>query len=140
LLSELEKSLVTLDGLLPQVQIQANVFCDPRMQSHVTALYADLVQYYHAMLKFYEEGRVKRMWNSFIRPFSLRFGEIAEKVNIRSRVISDLAAALSQQRQEEIAILSQQRQEETKALLRQLCNAIPALQKDLACKSLVIRS
>jgi hypothetical protein len=101
------------------------------MQSHVTALYADLVQYYHAMLKFYEEGRVKRMWNSFIQPFSLRFGEIAEKVNVRSRVISDLAAALSQQRQEEIASLSQQRQEETIAMIRQLC-------KDVACKSLIL--
>jgi hypothetical protein len=117
---------VILDGLLPRVQIQANVFRDPVMQSHVTALYADLVQYYHAMLKFYEEGRMKRMWKSFIQPFSLRFGEIAESVNLRSRLISDLAAALSQQRQEE-----------TEALLRKLCNAIPALQKDLACKSLV---
>jgi hypothetical protein len=97
------------------------------MQSHVTALYTDLVQYYHAMLKFYEEGRMKRMWKSFIQPFSLRFGEIAESVNVRSRLISDLAAALSQQRQEE-----------TEALIRKLCNAIPALQKDLACKSLVI--
>jgi hypothetical protein len=106
---------VILDGLLPRVQIQANVFRDPGLQSHVTALYTDLVQYYHAMLKFYEEGRMKRMWKLFIQPFSLRFGEIA-----------DLAAALSQQRQEE-----------TEALLRKLCNAIPALQKDLACKSLV---
>jgi hypothetical protein len=127
LLSELAKSLEILDGLLPRVQIQANVFRDPGMQSHVTALYADLVQYYHAMLKFYEEGRMKRMWKSFIQPFSLRFGEIAERVNVRSRVISDLAATLSQQRQEE-----------QDALIRKLCDAMPALQRDLAGRSQII--
>lgn len=120
---ELTKSFATLNGLLPRVQIQANVFDDPRMQNHVEVLYADIVRYYHAMLQFYEEGRAKRIWKLFIQPFTLRFGDIAERVRVQSQAIVELAAALSQERQQE-----------TEALIRQTQNTLMEVRKELACK------
>jgi hypothetical protein len=123
LLAELAKSFATLNGLLPRVQIQANVFDDPRMQYCVEMLYADIIRYFHAMLRFYEEGRAKRIWKSFVQPFSLRFGDIAERVNMQSRVISGLAAALSQERQQK-----------SEALLRQTHDVLLDMRRDLACK------
>jgi hypothetical protein len=112
-----------LNGLLPRVQIQANVFDDPRMQYCVQMLYADIIRYFHAMFRFYEEGRAKRIWKSFVQPFSLRFDDIAERVDMQSRVISGLAAALSQERQQK-----------SEALIRQTHDVLLDMRRDLAGK------
>jgi hypothetical protein len=111
LLGELTKAFVKLNGLLPRVQIQADVFNNTLMQHLVEMLYADIVRFYHAMLQFYEEGRAIRIWKSFVKPFSLRFAGIVESIDLQSRMISELAAAYSQQRQQEdISKLTQQMQ------------------------------
>lgn len=110
-MSELTKAFVKLNGLLPQAQIQADLFKTVLMQQFVEMLYAEIVRFYHATLKFYEEGRAMRIWKSFIKPFSLRFAGITESIDVLSRMISELAAAHAQQRQQEgIAVLTRQMQ------------------------------
>lgn len=91
------------------------------MRQHVETLYAEIIRYYHEMLRFDEEGRAMRISTSFIKPFSLRFADIAERVSARSRETSELAA-----------VLSQQQQQETQALLQQTHSVLPEVRKELA--------
>ncbi|CZR55629.1 uncharacterized protein PAC_05517 [Phialocephala subalpina] len=90
------------------------------MQSHVEDLYSEIISFFDRASKWYKDGKFMHMLKSFTNPYSLRFKDLVDRIDEKTRRIDNLAATLAQAELRRMHILlesSKKGQEETHKLL-----------------------
>lgn len=86
--------MAEISDILPRTDRYLAIYNSPVLAQKAETLFALIIQHYHAMLKFYREGKLKHAWKSFIQPYSMRFKALKEEIDQCSRSI-DLYALTS---------------------------------------------
>src|ERR1700712_2344862 len=105
--------------VLPRVDFQIELYRTDLMERHVEALYAEITAFFDRASKWYRDGKVMHMLKSFTNPYSLRFKDLVDRIDERTRRIDSLAATLAQAELRRMHILmesSKRGQEETHQL------------------------
>ena len=85
--------------MLPQIEIQLDLYEEPLMQQAAEKVYGSFIELFHEMVKFYEESPLKHAWKSFGQPLSVRFTPLIEAINEQSRFMRQFAITLAQREQ-----------------------------------------
>ena len=93
LLAQLAKSLDELANVLPQLEIDVDLFNAPDIQWAAESIYGSIVRLFDEMLKFYQESRAKHVLKSLTKPYSVRFQDVVEDVRSKSYLFERLASA-----------------------------------------------
>ena len=99
LLTGLAKTLTKVSGVLPQIEIQLDLYSELLMQLAAEKIYGSLIELFSEMVRFYEESPLKHAWKSFSAPLSVRFAPIIEAIDEQSRFMRDFASALAKKEQ-----------------------------------------
>ena len=99
LLTGLAKTLTKVSSVLPQIEIQLDLYSEPLMQLAAEKIYGSLIELFQEMVKFYEESPLKHAWKSFSAPLSVRFAPIIEAIDEQSRFMRDFASGLAKKEQ-----------------------------------------
>ncbi|KAF2169418.1 hypothetical protein M409DRAFT_52660 [Zasmidium cellare ATCC 36951] len=94
LVTELAKSMAEISDMLPRTNQYLAIYNSPVLLKKAETLFGLIIQHFHAMIKFYREGRLKHAWKAFIHPYSLRFKALKDEIDQCSRSI-DLCALAS---------------------------------------------
>ena len=70
LLTGLAKTLTKVSDVLPQIEIQLDLYDEPLMQLAAEMIYTHFIELFHEMVKFYEESPLKHAWKSFSAPWA----------------------------------------------------------------------
>ena len=107
LLTGLAKILTKVSAVLPQIEIQLDLYQEPLLQQAAEKVYSILVELFHGVIKFYEESRSKHVWKSFTQPLSVRFNPLIEVIQEQSQFMRDLASAFAKREQRQMYKLIQ---------------------------------
>lgn len=95
----LSKTLAKVSGVLPQIEIQLDLYEEPLIQQAAEKIYGVLVDLFQEMMTFYEESPLKHAWKSFSHPMSIRFSPYVEAITEQSHFMCALASALAKREQ-----------------------------------------
>lgn len=90
------------------------------MARRVEDLYAEIITFFDRASKWYKEGKIMHMLNSFTNPDALRFKDLVDRIDEHTRRIDNLAVTLAQAELRQMHILletSKRGQQETHKLL-----------------------
>ncbi|GIZ38330.1 hypothetical protein CKM354_000175000 [Cercospora kikuchii] len=87
LITELAKSMNEIADTLPRVEQYMDLYNDPILQSKIEELFVLIMGHFEAMLKFYQERRLKHAWKALIQPYSIRFKSLKQEIDTCSRAI-----------------------------------------------------
>jgi hypothetical protein len=75
--------------LLPRIEKYIDLAHDDTLERKAEALYVLLLEYFHEMLKFYEEGRFKHIWKSLVQPYAIRLKPLKDQIDRASKSFSE---------------------------------------------------
>jgi hypothetical protein len=99
LLTGLAKTLTKVSNVLPQIEIQLDLYDELLMQLAAEKIYTHFIELFHEMVKFYEESPLKHAWKSFSAPLSVRFAPIIDAIDEQSQTMRHFASALAKREQ-----------------------------------------
>lgn len=120
LIVQLSKAMSKIADVLPRVDFQIELYRTDLMVRHVEDLYVEIIAFFDRASKWYRDGKVMHMLKSFTNPYSLRFKDLVDRIDERTRRIDSLAATLAQAELKQMHVLlasSKKSQEETHKLL-----------------------
>ena len=95
----LAKALTEIGDLLPQVQVTVKLYANDRVAFAVARLYESIMQFLVRAHEWFETGKMaslKRVAQSVVSPFELRYSDILESIRYHSDVLKKLGVSGSQ--------------------------------------------
>lgn len=141
LLTGLAKILTKVSEALPQIEIQLDLYKEPRLQQAAENVYGVLIELFHEIVKFYEESPLKHAWKSFSQPLSVRFAPLISTIDEQSRCMSKIVSLLA--KRELRSMHERQQQMETQITLMgkdmsAMAAALSSLADNFTCESMQV--
>ncbi|KAF4462916.1 Nacht domain [Fusarium albosuccineum] len=93
LLAEISKAISRIADVLPRTELHSTLYPTDRIQEAVSMVYAKIIEFSIAAIKWYKKNKFMHAILSIIKPFSLSFKDIIDEVSDWSRRVDKLASA-----------------------------------------------
>ncbi|KAL0259214.1 hypothetical protein SLS55_006719 [Diplodia seriata] len=100
--AELAKAVSRIADALPRVKLQLLTFETSWMKDAAESLYVEVINFLMRSLEWYEASPWKHAWNAFKNPYKLRFQDLRDKIDEKSRRMDEMANTLSHMKINEI--------------------------------------
>jgi hypothetical protein len=130
LIKELAKALCRIGDALPQAETQVVLYPTCEMQALIINLHLMVFKFAQRALDWYNEGRLKHAVSAIVRPYSLRFQDLVERIIEITRQIKDVASSMNmvELRRTRIELEEARRElQETKELAMEMRRALEGL-------------
>ncbi|KAL1642212.1 hypothetical protein SLS58_005552 [Diplodia intermedia] len=100
--AELAKAVSRIADVLPRVKLQLLTFETRWMKDAAESLYVEVINFLMRSLEWYEANPWKHAWKAFKNPYKLRFEDLQDKIDEKSRRMDEMANTLSHMKINEI--------------------------------------
>ena len=123
MIGTLAKGLCQIADSLPQIELVTVLYPTTRLKQAVSELYALIIQFLIRAQDWYKESKLMHALHSLTRPVELRYSDLIEDIEGRTRTIYSFASAAAQAEQRDMHIELQElvtRQKNSDAVLKEV--------------------
>ncbi|KAL9039803.1 MAG: hypothetical protein Q9214_004726, partial [Letrouitia sp. 1 TL-2023] len=93
LIACIAKTLSRIAIVLPRVELDLNLYGQPRILIEVSQLYAQIIKFVQSAMRWYQKGKIAHGVASILKPFQISGKEIVEEITECSKRVEQLAVS-----------------------------------------------